>query len=55
MNEKQYEVYENENRLASNMNLETAILLIRSYCEQYYSEKVDLTLREMERSSYVGE
>lgn len=49
MNEKQYEVYENENRIASNMSLETALLLIRGYCERYYNERARLTLVEMER------
>ena len=50
MNEKQYEVYENENRIASNMSLETALFLIRAYCTEYYNEKVRLTLVEMKRS-----
>lgn len=48
MSEKQYEVYENENRIASNMSLETALLFIRAYCTEYYNEKVRLTLVEME-------
>lgn len=49
MSEKQYEVYENENRIASNMSLETALLLIRGYCERYYNERARLTLVEMKR------
>ncbi len=48
INEKQYEVYENTNRIASGMSLETALLLIRGYCERYCNERVRLTLVEME-------
>lgn len=56
MNEKQYEVYENENRIASCMSLETALFLVRAYCTEYYNEKVRLTLVEMERGcSHDGE
>ena len=55
MNEKQYEVYENENRIASNMSLETALLLIRGYCERYCNERARLTLVEMVGGSHDGE
>lgn len=48
MSERKYEVYENENRIASNMSLETALLFIKAYCDEYYNEKVRLTLVKME-------
>ena len=47
MNEKQYEVYESENRIASHMSLEMALLLIRAYCERYCNERTRLMLVEM--------
>ena len=49
MSERKYEVYENENRIASNMSLEMALLFIKAYCE-----KVRLTLVKME-DSHDGE
>lgn len=55
MNERKYEVYENENRIASNMSLETALLLIRGYCERYCNERARLTLVEMVGGSHEGE
>jgi hypothetical protein len=48
MSERKYEVYENENRIASNMSLEMALLFIKAYCDEYYNEKVRLTLVKME-------
>lgn len=49
MNEKQYEVYESENRIASHMSLETALLLIRAYCERYCNERARVTLVEIKK------
>ncbi len=49
MDEKQYEVYESENRIASHMSLETALLLIGAYCERYCNERARLTLLEMKK------
>lgn len=54
MSERKYEVYENENRIASNMSLEMALLFIKAYCDEYYNEKVRLTLVKME-DSHDGE
>lgn len=48
MSDRKYEVYENENKIASNMSLEMALLFIKAYCYEYYNEKVHLTLVEME-------
>lgn len=48
---KLYEVYDGETRIASNMDLATALLLMRTYCETYYQESIDLRLVEMEKVS----
>lgn len=51
MKSKLYEVYDNEVKIASGMNLETALLLMRAYCETYYQESINFRLVEMEKVS----
>jgi hypothetical protein len=47
VSEKKYKVIDTLGHvIADNMNLQTALLLIRAYCEQYFMEHVNLTLRE---------
>lgn len=55
MRSKLYEVYDNEVKIASGMDLETALLLMRAYCETYYHNSVDLKLVEMEKVSCGNE
>lgn len=54
MEEKQFEIYDNTNRLASNMSLNTALIFIKAYCYEYYNENVNLTLVEMKGESSDG-
>lgn len=54
MEEKQFEIYDNTNRLATNMSLNTALILIKAYCYEYYNENVNLTLVEMKGESSDG-
>lgn len=50
MSEKKYEVLDDRNHvIATEMDLRTALLLIKAYCEEYYMERVTLTLKEMDR------
>ena len=51
MEEKQFEIYDNTNRLASNMSLNAALIFIKAYCYEYYNENVNLTLVEMKGES----
>lgn len=54
MNEKKYEVVDYLNRvIASGMTLEMALLFMKAYCQEYYMERVTLTLREPERCKAV--
>lgn len=47
MSEKKYKViYELNYVIASNMDLRTALLLMRAYCEEYFMENIKLTLME---------
>lgn len=49
MEEKKYEVIDSLNHvIATDMNLRTALLLMKAYCEEYYMERANVTLREME-------
>lgn len=51
MCEKKYEVVDHLNHvIAKCMDLRTALLLMKAYMEEYYMEKVTLTLREMEET-----
>ena len=50
MSEKRYEVLEECNHvIATEMDLRTALLLMKAFCEEYYMETVKLTLKEMDR------
>lgn len=50
MSEKKYEVLDESNHvIATEMDLRTALLLMKAYCEEYYMECVTLTLKEMDR------
>jgi len=47
MSEKKYKVIDELNHvIASNMDLRTALLLMKAYCEEYFMENVKLTLME---------
>lgn len=49
MSEKKYEVLDDRNHvIATEMDLRTALLLMKAYCEEYYMECVTLTLKEMD-------
>lgn len=50
MSEKRYEVLDECNRvIATEMDLRTALLLMKAFCEEYYMETVKLTLKELDR------
>lgn len=50
MSEKRYEVLDECNHvIATEMDLRTAFLLMKAFCEEYYMETVKLTLKEMDR------
>lgn len=50
MNEKRYEVLDECNHvIATEMDLRTALLLMKAFCEEYYMETVKLTLKELDR------
>ena len=47
MSEKKYMVIDDRGHvLAGDMNLQTALLLMKAYCEEYYNENIRLTLEE---------
>ena len=48
--EKRYEVLDECNHvIATEMDLRTALLLMKAFCEEYYMETVKLTLKELDR------
>lgn len=50
MSEKRYEVLDECNHvIATEMDLRTALLLMKAFCEEYYMETVKLTLKELDR------
>ena len=50
MSEKRYEVLDECNHMiATEMDLRTALLLMKAFCEEYYMETVKLTLKELDR------
>lgn len=50
MSEKRYEVLDECNYvIATEMDLRTALLLMKAFCEEYYMETVKLTLKELDR------
>ena len=50
MSEKRYEVLDECNHVsATEMDLRTALLLIKAFCDEYYMETVKLTLKELDR------
>lgn len=55
MEEKKYEVWAPEGKLADNMTLETALLLIKALCIEYYNEPADYQIKEAERCCEVAE
>lgn len=54
MSEKRYEVLDDRNHvIATEMDLRTALLLMKAYCEEYYMECVTLTLKELDKCKSV--
>ena len=49
MYEKKYEVWTSEEKLADNMTLETALLLIKGLCVEYYNQPANYQIKEMEK------
>ena len=50
MSEKRYEGLDECNHvIATEMDLRTALLLMKAFCEEYYMETVKLTLKELDR------
>ena len=50
MSEKRYEVLDEcSHVIATGMDLRTALLLMKAFCEEYYMETVKLTLKELDR------
>lgn len=50
MSEKRYEVLDECNHvIATEMDLRTALLLMKAFCNEYYMETVKLTLKELDR------
>lgn len=50
MSKKRYEVLDECNHvIATEMDLRTALLLMKAFCEEYYMETVKLTLKELDR------
>lgn len=50
MSEKRYEVLDECNHvIATGMDLRTALLLMKAFCEEYYMETVKLILKELDR------
>ena len=50
MSEKRYEVLDECNHvIATEMDLRTALLLMKAFCDEYYMETVKLTLKELDR------
>lgn len=50
MEEKKYEVLNGIKVLASNMEFEMALVFIEGYRNKFYNEKLELTIREMDRN-----
>ena len=51
MSEKKYEVIDFcDEVIATNMTLETALLLMKSYCKEYYMEDIRLVLKECQKA-----
>lgn len=54
MSEKKYEVIDCcDEVIATNMTLEIALLLMKSYCNEYYMEDIRLILKECEKTKGV--
>ena len=54
MTENKYEVIDRcDEVIATNMKLETALLLMKSYCNEYYMEDIRLVLKECEKPKGV--
>ena len=54
MNEKKYMVLERNNILARAMRIDDALMFMQAYCEKYYMEACELTLREEPRCEIDG-
>lgn len=50
MEEKKYEVLNGIKILASNMEFEMALVFIEGYRNKFYDERLELTIREMDRN-----
>ena len=51
MEEQMYEVWTGKTRIASNIRIEDALLLIKAEYEQYYLEQMEITIKPMARCS----
>ena len=49
MCEKRYEVFDGEDRIASCMRIDDALMFIKAYFEKYYNEMMELKIKEMPR------
>lgn len=49
MEEQMYEVWAGKTRIASNICIEDALLLIKAEYEQYYLEQMEITIKPMAR------
>ena len=49
MNKKRYEVYDESTKLASDMDLDAVFCLIKGYVDTYFSQPLEITIKEMER------
>lgn len=51
MSERIYKLYIREEIIAESLSIETALILIKALFSEYYNEeKMEITIREMERS-----
>ena len=49
MNQDYYEVWKGNTRIASNMLIEDAVILIKGLYREYYKENMQITIKPMER------
>lgn len=54
MSEKKYEVYEGSTKIASDMELDIALCLIKGYINTYFAQPTNLTIKRMDDNN-VGE
>ena len=51
MEERKFMVLEGETVLASEMTLHAALIFIKAYLDEYYNEKIPLTITEIPKES----